>query len=378
MRVGWFGHVASERRNGLVSYSRDVVSGLRERGHEVLFFYHAARERAPRDPNGIRIGRLDIMNKVTISAPRAKEKIVEALQQWRPSVAHISVAFSLLDFSLAEVCHSLDIPVVATMHFPYGPPDRLWGEISRLGYRVWANALAKCDAVIVFSENQRELLSRFRVPSERIHIIPNGVDVNLWSPGEACYKDEIGASLVVTYLGRVDPEKNVDVLIESFTQLELPGDHKLVIVGDGLDFARLKRKYSRNEQVIFLGFIRDVDQKVRILQGTDIFVLPSEVEGLSISMLEGMATGCAVIATDVGSDGDALRGTGLVIDMSGLEEQLPLALRTLVEFPSWRRELGDRARVRAVAEYSMAENLNRLVQLYEQVYKDWHRGILLH
>ncbi|HEY6041697.1 MAG TPA: glycosyltransferase family 4 protein [Anaerolineae bacterium] len=375
MRVAWFGHVASERRNGLVSYSRDVVNGLRHRGHEVMFFYHAARERAQRDPNGIRIGSLDIMNRVTLSAPRAKEKIVEALQRWRPSVAHISIAFSLLDFSLADVCHSLDIPVVATMHFPYGPPDRFWGEVTRLSYRVWANALAKCDAVIVFSQNQGDLLARFKVPTERIHIIPNGVDVSLWSPGEPCYKDEIGASLVITYLGRVDPEKNVDVLIESFEQLQLPADHKLVIVGDGLDYARLKRKYSRNEQVLFLGFIREAERKVRVLQGTDIFVLPSEVEGLSISMLEGMASGCAVIATDVGSDGDALRGTGVVVDLSGLDEQLPLALRTLIEFPTWRRELGDRARIRAVAEYSMEDNLNRLVGLYDRVYDDWHSGI---
>jgi len=374
MKIAWFGHIASERRNGLVSYSRETIRGLRERGSDVLFFYHAARERASHDLNGIRIGSLDLMNKLSISTPRAREIITDALKQWRADVAHVSIAFSLLDFSLADLCHSLDIPLIATMHFPYGPPDTLWGAAAQVGYRVWANPLAKYDAVIVFSENQRSLLAEYGVARDRIHILPNGVDVNRWSPGKSSYKEEIGASLVITYLGRVEPEKNVDVLIECFEKMNLPDDHKLVIIGDGIELSHLRRKYGRDRRIIFRGFIRDMEQNLHVLHATDIFVLPSQIEGLSISMLEGMATGCAVIATDVGSDGDALRGAGIVLDLESLEEQLPLAIRTLIEFPDFRRELGNRARTRAVAHFSMEQNLNQLVQLYQQVYDHWHRG----
>jgi len=374
MKIAWFGHVASERRNGMVSYSRDTVHGLREHDCEVLFFYHAARERALHDPNGIRIGSLDLMNKLTISTPRAREIITEALKRWRTDVAHVSIGFSLLDFSLADVCHALDMPTIATMHVPYGPPDTLWGAAAQLGYRVWANALAKYDAVIVFSENQRSLLAEYGVGRERIYIVPNGVDVNRWSPGNSSFKEEIGASLIITYLGRVDPEKNVDVLLECFEKMNLPEDHKLVIIGDGTELSHLRRKFGRDRRILFRGFIRDIEQNLYVLRATDIFILPSQVEGLSISMLEGMATGCAVIATDVGSDGDALRGAGIVLDLESLEEQLPLAIRTLVEFPEFRRELGNRCRTRAVAHFSMEQNLNQLVQLYQQVYNHWHRG----
>ena len=376
MKIAWFGHVASERRNGLVSYSRDTVRGLREHDCEVLFFYHAARERAPHDPNGIRIGSLDLMNKITISTRRAREIVTEALKQWQTDVAHVSIAFSQLDFSLADVCHSLDIPVIATMHFPYGPPDTLWGAAAQLTYRLWANPLAKYDAVIVFSEDQRSLLAEYGVPPERIYIIPNGVDVNTWSPGPSSYKEEIGASLLITYLGRIDPEKNVDVLLDCFEKMDLPEDHKLVIIGDGMDFSRLRRKFGGDPRILFRGFIRDIEQNVDVLRATDIFILPSRVEGLSISMLEGMATGCAVIATDVGSDGDALRGAGIVLDLENLGEQLPLAIRTLIEFPDFRRELGKQARARAVTHFSMEQNLNQLVQLYRQEYERWHRGML--
>ena len=374
MKIAWFGHVASERLNGLVSYSRDTVRGLREHNCEVLFFYHAARNHASHDPNGIRIGRLDLMNKITISTPRAGELITESLKQWQTDVVHVSIAFSQLDFSLADVCHALDIPLVATMHFPYGPPDTLWGAAARLTYRLWANPLAKYDAVIVFSENQRALLAEYGVARERIHIIPNGVDVNTWSPGPSSYKEEIGASLLITYLGRIDPEKNVDVLLDCFAEMDLPEDHKLVIIGDGTDFSRLRRKFGDDPRIVFRGFIRDIEQNLSVLRATDIFVLPSQVEGLSISMLEGMATGCAVIATNVGSDGDALRGAGIVLDLDRLKEQLPLAIRTLSEFPEFRRELGNRARTRVISHFSMQQNLNQLIQLYQQVYDHWHRG----
>jgi glycosyltransferase involved in cell wall biosynthesis len=99
----------------------------------------------------------------------------------------------------------------------------------------------------------------------------------------------------------------------------------------------------------------------------DIFVLPSLVEGLSLSLLEAMACGIAPVATDVGSDGEALQGAGLLVDPRDLDGQLRLALRTLLEFSEFRSDLGQRARRRAVERYSLAHNLNRLLKLYHEL-----------
>src|SRR5262249_39170027 len=129
MKIAWFGHVASARTNGIVTYSREMVTGLRQRGQEVTFFYHISRERnQPRDPHGIRIGSFDILKRADISAPRARDLIKETLEREQIAIAHVSLSFSQLDFSLAEICHKLSIPIVATMHFPYGPPDTFWGS----------------------------------------------------------------------------------------------------------------------------------------------------------------------------------------------------------------------------------------------------------
>jgi len=96
-------------------------------------------------------------------------------------------------------------------------------------------------------------------------------------------------------------------------------------------------------------------------------VLPSMVEGLSLSLLEAMACGVAPAATDVGSDGEALRGAGIVLDTKDLDGQLRLALRTLIEFPDFRRELGRRARARAVERFSLSDNLDRLLSVYREL-----------
>ncbi len=302
-----------------------------------------------------------------LSSPRAREIVEQTVKRERIDLAHISLSFSQLDFSLPDICHDLGIPAVATIHFPYGPPETFWGGAVRVLYRAYSGSLKNYDAVIVFSERQRELLVDYGVAPERVRVIPNGVDVVAYSPGPATYKESISASLLVAYVGRLDPEKNVGDFLAAFDDLDLPDDHKTVIVGNGMEFASLRRKYSHNHRILFRGFVGDLRERVHILRAADIFVLPSSIEGLSLAMLEAMAAGTAVIATDVGADAEALRGAGIVVDLQALEEQLPLALRMLIEYPDFRRELAARARQRAVETYSLETNIDRVVDLYHEL-----------
>lgn len=372
MKIAWLGHIASQRGNGIVSYSREMIAGLRQRGQAVKFFYHISRERRllERDPEGIRIGSFDILNRAIISSPNARQMIEETIVRDQIDVAHISLSFSQIDFSLPDICHALGIPVVATLHFPYGPPKTFWGGAVRVLYRAYSGSLKNYDAVIVFSEKQGELLVNYGVAPERVRVIPNGVDVNTYAPGQSDYKESIGASILAAYIGRVDPEKNVGDFLSAFHELDFPNDHKAVIVGNGMDLSRLRRKFRDDPRIIFTGYLGDLSERIRIFRAADIFVLPSSIEGLSLAMLEAMAAGTAVIATDVGADAEALRGAGIVIDLAAMEEQLPLALRTLIEYPDFRRYLQARARQRAVTDYSLKTNIDRVMDLYRELTND--------
>jgi glycosyltransferase involved in cell wall biosynthesis len=319
-----------------------------------------------KDSAHVRLRSLRLWDHDLISSPKAKGLIQRILRDEGVDVAHVSLSFSLLDFSLPQLCHDLGIPIVATFHVPYDRRLSLWGIGSRLVYRLWSTALAKYDAVVIFSQEQRGILAGYGVPIERIHVIPNGVDVELFNPGPSALKEKLGAELLIVYCGRLDPEKNVGTLLQTFQDLELPPSHKVVVVGNGIEYHRLRSRYG-GEGVIFTGLVSDRDGLIRILRAGDIFVLPSGVEGLPIAMLEGMSCGMATIATDVGCDAEALTGAGIVIDPHNLESQLNLALRVLIENPDLRHSLGRKARQRVVSRYSLQRNINQVADLYQRL-----------
>jgi glycosyltransferase involved in cell wall biosynthesis len=367
MKVAWFGHKTRRRGNGLVRYSNQLTEGLEARGAQVLLFYHGPRtEEAEHASHLRRLSSFSLWDHDLVSAPGARSLIQRSLRDEEVDVAHVSLSFSNLDFSLPEVCHGLGIPIVATFHVPYDRRASLWGFASRTLYRVWSVALARYDAVVIFSHHQKEILARYGVPSERIHVIPNSVDTSLFRPGPPTYKRELGADVLMVYCGRLDPEKNVATLLQTIHDLELPASCKTVIVGNGVEFDRLRSQFA-GDTVVFAGLVQELDSLIRILQSGDIFVLPSEVEGLSIAMLEAMACETATIATDVGGDGEALEGAGIVMDPKDMESQLGLALKVLVENPGFRRDLAKKARRRVVSRYSLQRNIDQVVRLYERL-----------
>jgi glycosyltransferase involved in cell wall biosynthesis len=96
-----------------------------------------------------------------------------------------------------------------------------------------------------------------------------------------------------------------------------------------------------------------------------VFLLPSLVEGLSLSLLEAMASGTACVATDAGADGEVLDGgAGIVISTQGVTTQLRTLLPVLRDQPVLTAELGRRARQRAVERYSLSGNIDALERLY--------------
>jgi glycosyltransferase involved in cell wall biosynthesis len=365
LRVAWLGHQSGRAGDGLLTYSRETVAGLRARGVKVFFVHHGALPALTDDTLTLRS--LTGSHRYIISSPRTKRTITDLLRRERVDLVHVSLSFStLIDFGLPELCHELGLPVVATFHVPYDSRFGLWQGISTAVYRIYAQSLASFDRVVIFSEQQKSLLEHYGVPPDNVAVIPNGVDVDKYAPGASDFKETIRASALVGYLGRVDPEKNVDVLARAFQDVDTAEDIKLVIVGSGSEKRRLERRYG-NARVVFTGQVLDEMERITMLRAMDIFVLPSMVEGLSLSLLEAMACGVAPVATDVGSDGEALRGAGIVVDTKDLDGQLRLALRTLIEFPDFRAELGRRSRARAVERFSLADNLDRLLAVYREL-----------
>jgi glycosyltransferase involved in cell wall biosynthesis len=364
LRVAWLGHRSATEADGIITYSREITNGLRERGVEVVFFHHA-RDQID-DDQSVQLEALAFSHRLVLSPPGSKRKLIDLLRRHGVDLVHVSLSFSSLAFNLPGLCHQLGIPIVATFHVPYDTRFSVWRGISAAVYRLYAQALAECDAVIIFGEAQREILVGLGVPRQVIQVLPNGVDVQRYTPGPSKKKEELGAERLFSYVGRLDPEKNVDVLLGAFQDAAPPPSLRLVVVGGGLEARRLKRRFD-DPRITFTGVITEERERIAILRASDAFFLPSTVEGLSLAMLEAMACGAATVATDVGSDGEALRGAGVVLDPGHLDAELRLAVRLLIESPDLCALLGSLARQRAEERYSLATNLDRLLQLYRQL-----------
>jgi glycosyltransferase involved in cell wall biosynthesis len=362
MRVAWFGHARGRRADGLTAYSEHMVGALVEAGCEVRFFYHDLDgERTPVADtialDGVRF------KTVTLPVPHTLARIERALADFRPDVVHTSLSVSLLDGAVARVARSLGAASVVTCHLPYAAPQSARGRVMRGLYRYHAAQLQEYDRVIALSAEQRDLLVHAGLRPERIVVIRNAVDTRRICPGPSSLHEALGAALLVTYLGRLDPEKRVEELVRSFLARAWPPDHLLLVAGGGSLERRLRRLAGDGSPVHLLGVVSNED-RLELLRATDIFVLPSTAEGLSLALLEAMAAGCAIVATGAGEHGPVLDGAGVLIPVSPLEPALGEAMERLRSDPGTRRRLGEAARQRVVERYALDHYMEEILRLY--------------
>ncbi len=370
MHIAWLGKKSPFCGN--VTYGREITNALLDRGYRVSFL-HFAQEEAdgsnwPDCPE-VFLPFLYKSQVYTIPTPRSSKILAQSLKELKPDLVHASLTLSPLDFRLPEICEELNLPLIATFHPPFDSKLRnLKSSTQFLTYQFYAPFLAHYDKVVVFSRLQRDLLNKLGVPKQKLAVIPNGVDVEKYTPGLSTLKSRFQASRLFVYLGRIAPEKNLEALFKAWKHADMGQGCKLLIVGDGPLRSSLEPFYGREYGIIWLGFVANEQQRIEILRSADAFILPSLVEGLSLSLLEAMACGVACMATDAGADGEVLEnGAGVVLNTQGVITQLKTLLPLFRDHPEISQLLGQKARQRVLELYTLSENITHLEKLYAQV-----------
>ena len=371
---------------GNVTYGLSTTEALRARGHQTSFIHFdnpgspgsSTTSLLANDPD-VSLPYLVKSQVYTIPSPRAQRELRESLERLQPDLVHASLTLSPLDFRLPELCQQLGVPLVATFHPAFDASLRnLTAGTQQLTYQLYAPALARYDRVVVFSELQADVLARLGVPDDRLAVIPNGVDPQQWWPpgtpvpgtsnanSRRMLRDRLGSDRIFLYMGRISTEKNVEALLKGW-KLVNPKGCKLVIVGDGPLRTTLQNAHS-SDSVLWWGYESDLASRVALMQEAEVFVLPCMLEGLSIALLEAMASGCACLATDAGADGEVLAdGAGIVLSTQGVTTQLRTLLPVLRDQPVLTHELGQRARQRVLERYTLSSNIDALEGLYNQL-----------
>ena len=236
-----------------------------------------------------------------------------------------------------------------------------------LGYETLLDTLlwACCDQIVVNGGSIRKELQQTRnAPGGKIRVIRNCLPDIYFTPK----KSDI---FTVGVLCRLDKDKNVALLLDSFDQLTHDfGRARLVIAGTGDEYINLKKQASSlkgRAEVIFTGKISDEITKAKLLSSFDVFAFPSLREGFPYRILEAMRAGCCILSSDVGSVGEAIRDleNGLLAKPSCTREFTD-SLRRLHEDAQLRERLGKQARADFLSHYtedSMKLNVRKLFDL---------------
>lgn len=270
------------------------------------------------------------------------------------------------------------VPMV--VHGEHGKDDTLPNRPRLLASRILARGVGRVCAV---SRNlAEEVIRDWRLPRERVARIPNGVDLEAFAIRHSldAIREELGLtaeSRVVMNTGGFRTIKDHPTLLRAFARVYRNDPlARLVLVGQGsaeeprggLD--RVASDLGVAEAVRFAGVRRDVP---RLLQVCDVYVNSSRFEGLSNTILEAMAAGVPVVATDVGGNPELVEdGVNGFLVPAGEEESMAARIGELLMAPPLRNRMGAAGRARIEAEHSMTAMVGAYSGLYEDLWNVRH------
>jgi glycosyltransferase involved in cell wall biosynthesis len=319
---------------------------------------------------------------------RAYQFIKNEIERYRPDIVHTHAAKAGALGRLAAANAKKRPKILHTYH-----GNVFDGYFSPLKSKIFLSIeqylCRKSDAIIAISETQKkDLVEKYHIaPAEKIHVVRLGFDLGKFTENmdskRVSFRNEFNIdedTIVVSIVGRLAPVKNhalfVDAVADLFKQ-EPAAKVKIFIVGDGEMFepivAQVKAyglSYSvpaaenKNAQVIFTSWRKDIDT---INAGSDIIALSSVNEGTPVSIIEALASGKAVICTDVGGIKDIMEDGVTGIISSQNREDFSNKLTGLVNDTTLRKSIAEKGRATTLQNYSYTRLVNDVERLYDKL-----------
>ncbi len=256
-------------------------------------------------------------------------------------------------------------PIVTTLH---GTDVTLVGmhpsfrELTRF-------SIMRSQGVTAVSRYLRDVTVRdFDVPQERVHVIPNFVDTEVFKPDPGnCHRQVFAPAgeKVVTHVSNFRPVKRVTDVIDVFADIRREVAARLVMVGDGPDRPRAAdraRKLGIAKDVVFLGKHASVEE---LLSCADLFLLTSDSESFGLAALEALSCGVPVVGYRAGGLPEVVsHGEDGVLVPVGAVDEAAAAGRRLLTDPEVGARFGEAARAAAVERFAIVRVLPRYEELY--------------
>ncbi|WP_170144910.1 glycosyltransferase [Litorimonas taeanensis] len=304
------------------------------------------------------------------------KSVIRALRSQCPDVIECHDAYNL---PWAAIAYRRDHPqtlLVAAYHtdFPTVYVETLSrkfigakqaSHLKAKAYNYASKLYGQFDRVFALNDDMAERLSGLGVGY--VHRLSLGTDTQVFSPDKAdeAWRRELKGSPILVYAGRLDKEKQANVVLEAFMSLPCTMNAHLVMIGDGnLKEALMKR--SQGKSVTFTGFVRERETLAKLLASSDIYVSAMAHETFGISIIEAQASGLPVIGVKAGAMIERVPSTLGHLGPVGDAKAMALAIERL-----WRSEqisdIGKNAREHVLKNYSWNRTF---LSLFEKVYTD--------
>lgn len=254
-------------------------------------------------------------------------------------------------------------PVVVRPHGSDIIPGGRMRKSKRIEKRL-INALLRSDALIAQGEYLKNILLDIGIDNEKIHIIHNGTDLGRFTKGSTFYHPQP----YILAVGSLIHRKGFDILIRAFKDIKNQ-EIDLLIAGQGREEFSLRdfcKTYKIENRVHFLGLVRGQD-KVNLYRTAKFLVCPSRKEPFSNVIIEAMASGIPVLASDVDGNRELVKHgiNGLLFSPENIGE-LSKQLQQMIENPHMLTKLGVEAR-KSVAGFDWSDVVPKYLSLYEKV-----------
>lgn len=369
MRIAMIGHKRYGSREGGVEV---VVTELARRmaalGHEVTCYDRSgvdvmtgdAADGRERMVDGVRVVPVKTIDKKGLAALSSSYFATKMAIKDHPDVIHYHAEGPCVPLALAK---RAGIRTVATIHGLDWQRAK-WGKLASTYIKMGEKTAAtKADGLIVLSEGVR--LYFMEAYGREAVFIPNGVDAKEAFPASAIKeKWDLEKGSYLLYLGRLVPEKRPELLIEAFKALGT--NKRLVIAGGSSDTSayekELRAAAQGDNRIVFTGFVTG-EPLTELYSNCYAYVLPSDVEGMPMSLLEAMAYGCCCVTSDIPECADVLAGNGVTFE-KGSVDSLRAALQGLLADSDRGRVLGTVAKAHVEKTYNWDSVVERTLAVY--------------
>lgn len=347
----------------------EFLDKIRGRGHRVTVLLAGCQKETDRMLFGDQVDfhfapKWDILSRVLSTPYPVFKDVSRYIKMINPDIVHVNSHLFLTSLQAVKAARSLGIPSVVTVHGFMAERGMLLNILQRTYIRLVAKSIFEnSSTVICLTDKDAASVAKIAGSYDKISIVPNGVDVELFNSSSEKDSD------LITWVGRFVPEKGLVYLVEAMQEIVTHRQNtKLVLVGDGslkFELMKLTDKLGLSKNVTFFGSAGRTEV-AHLLSKSSIFAFPSLREGMPFALLEALASGNAVVASNIDGINVIIEDdwNGVLIPPRNSVELAHSILRLLND-DGLRRKLSENARVAVRERYSWDRVLDQLDNVYE-------------